>query len=33
MLHLYPSRVELSNAQRAQRPPHNPYIGWESEAA
>jgi creatinine amidohydrolase len=31
MLHLFPERVLLAQAQRATRPPKNAYIAWEEE--
>jgi creatinine amidohydrolase len=31
MLHLFPERVHLERARRAQRPPANGYIPWEDE--
>lgn len=33
MLHLFPEKVKMENAHRAERPERNGYIGWEDDEA
>lgn len=33
MLHLFPEKVRMEQARRAERPPRNGYIGWEDDEA